>query len=448
MTEYVYRPLRNGKRARLYCGRYTLARGERPQTVYLGTPDKTVARKRLRDIIIEAQREAEGILAPKSQREAAIAPLSELLADYVADLRALGRDPQYIHDTEQRISRILRETGWTRLKDIRADQFVKWRATLKIAAKTVKDYQAAIVAWLNWLARINRIAVNPLGKLATVETRGKQVRLARAFTAEELLRLFAASPKRCLIYQTMTYTGQRRGEVRSLVWGDLHLDEVQPYALFRVEEMKDKDKRAIPLHPRLAVALRAAKPVNAKPETPVFTFFPHHKTLMADLKRAGIERRDALGRVVHFHSFRKTFQTLGVKHGINQRAAQELLGHSDANLTAKVYTDVPAIGLHGEVAKLPWIEQGTDAALVCIPKSVRPAVASRFSQLCRELLSLSEAVEKSEVSELLGLSKMVDPTGLEPTGSASESVERQIPAKAARLVAAAIRTLFEEDEAR
>jgi hypothetical protein len=44
-----------------------------------------------------------------------------------------------------------------------------------------------------------------------------------------------------------------------------------------------------------------------------------------------------------------------VRYGINQRVAQEVLGHSDANLTAKIYTDVPALALHTEVAKLPWI---------------------------------------------------------------------------------------------
>ncbi|MEO7799744.1 MAG: tyrosine-type recombinase/integrase, partial [Opitutaceae bacterium] len=79
-------------------------------------------------------------------------------------------------------------------------------------------------------------------------------------------------------------------------------------------------------------------------------------------KRAGIERVDALGRSVHFHSFRKTWQTLGVRYGINQRVAQEVLGHSDANLTAKVYTDVPALSLHLEIAKLPWIGAGPKAA--------------------------------------------------------------------------------------
>jgi hypothetical protein len=45
---------------------------------------------------------------------------------------------------------------------------------------------------------------------------------------------------------------------------------------------------------------------------------------------------------VHFHSFRKTWQTLGAGHGVNQRAAQEILGHSDPSPTANVYTDIPA----------------------------------------------------------------------------------------------------------
>jgi integrase len=67
---------------------------------------------------------------------------------------------------------------------------------------------------------------------------------------------------------------------------------------------------------------------------------------MADLERAGIAHKNKLGRVLHFHSFRKTFQTLGVLHDVNQRAAQDFFGHSDANLTAKVYSDGPQNSYH------------------------------------------------------------------------------------------------------
>lgn len=88
----------------------------------------------------------------------------------------------------------------------------------------------------------------------------------------------------------------------------------------------------------------------------VFWFkWPTYDILMGDLKRAGIEHKDSLGRVVHFHAFRKTWQTWGVRYGINQRAAQEILGHSDPALTANAYTDVPSLSLDSEMVKIPWI---------------------------------------------------------------------------------------------
>jgi integrase len=405
MTEYVFRPLRDGERSRLYSGRYTLNRGDKPRTVALGTPDKLVARTKLRKLIVAAQREAEGLVTPAPLVEAAADTLLSLLDEFTADLDALGRTPQHVHDTRTRIERILKECGWKRLRDIRADHFIRWRATLKIAAKTKKEYQAAINNLLNWLVRLDRLMVNPLKKLTVISTRGRQVRVARAFTPEELTGLFGVSRRR-LVYQVLTYTGQRSAEVRALVWGDLHLDEDRPFALFREETMKDAAKRPIPLHPSLAAALRAAKPSHCLPDSPVFRVFPKWRTLMEDLKRLGIERKDKTGRVVHFHSFRKTFQTMGVIHGINQRAAQEFLGHSDANLTAKVYTDVPALALHSEIAKLPWIGEGGKNATAI--RSLSVSVTNdlgRFRALCSELVSFSETLDEKQLEAVFELSK-------------------------------------------
>jgi len=90
------------------------------------------------------------------------------------------------------------------------------------------------------------------------------------------------------------------------------------------------------------------------------------------LQRAGSERKDGLGRVVHFHSFRKSMQSLGVCCGINQRAAQEILGHPEANLTAQAYAGVASLQLHDEIAKLPWIPADGAGAHIsgffCIPR--------------------------------------------------------------------------------
>jgi len=79
-----------GKRvqARLFSGRYRLNQGDKTVTVPLNTPDRATAEKRLRDLIVEKQREQEGIIAPKVVREAAGTPLVILVDEYEADLRS------------------------------------------------------------------------------------------------------------------------------------------------------------------------------------------------------------------------------------------------------------------------------------------------------------------------------------------------------------------------
>lgn len=369
MTEYVFRPKRRGKRTRVFYGRYTLLRGDKVRMVSLGTPDVVVARKRLRDIIVKKQKEMEGIISPESQREAASASLGKLAAEYIADIRARRKTKHHADDTEYRIGVILHDTKWTRIADIRPDTFVEWRAKQTLAAKTLREYQAAIVAFLNWLLRLGRISFNPLQSVQKVDTRGQKVHESRAFTLDELRALLDAAPKRRVAYLTLIYTGQRKKEVKALVWGDLHLEGERPHVLFRSETMKDREKRALPLHPSLAAELRAYRSKYATESRPVFKSLPTWDTLMCDLKKAGIAHKDDLGRVLHFHSFRKTFQTLGVLHGINQRAAQEFLGHSDANLTAKIYTDVPKDSYHSEIRKLPWI--GSEGEMVAAMGSLR-----------------------------------------------------------------------------
>ena len=395
MIAFVYRPVRRiqtGKRvtSSIWRGRFSLVRGGKARSVSLDTMDKTVAEKRLHDLVIEAQREAEGIVAPAAVREAAKAALVDLLAEYKAELTGRELAARHVHDTTLRLARMVSALGWHRLADVREDRFAAWRAGLDCSAKTKKEYQVSANAFFNWLVRTGRLLTNPLAKLDRIDIRGKQVRKARAFTQEELRRLLAVAGPRRLVYLVLLYTGQRKNEVRALVWGDLHLDGDRPFALFREGTMKDKTKRAVPLHPGLIGELRAARPLLARDDQRVFAVFPTYKTLRSDFLRAEVLHKDTLGRVLHFHSFRKTFQTMGVLAGVNQRSAQELLGHSDANLTARVYTDVPALALHAEVAKLPWLGGVQSDA----QKLVRPAVHEDLQGVIGRLLELAQVVAR------------------------------------------------------
>ena len=79
--------------------------------------------------------------------------------------------------------------------------------------------------------------------------------------------------------------------------------------------------------------------------------------------------------------------------GVAQRAAQELLGHSDPALTANVYTDVAGLALHDEVAKLPWIDNSHGRP--------RPPVRMKFRDLLNQLISLGKTALKEADSGAL-----------------------------------------------
>lgn len=426
MIESVFKRVRlmAGQRlvSKSYYGQYSLTKGGKIFRVCLYTPDKEIARKRLRAIILEQQREEEGLIAPKVQRDATCRLLSDHVADYVRDLTAQERSGQHIKDTSRRLLRVIAETGWKTLRHVEPSSFVEWRTTLSVSAKTKKEYQVSVMAFLNWLVHLGKLPANPLARVSKVEVRGKQVREARAFTVDELQRLFAASPKRALVYQVLLYTGQRKAEIASLVWSDLQFDVAgRPFLHVRESTTKDKKKRIVPLRFELAAKLLAKRPPHAKPEDLVFSPFPRHTTLLSDLGHAGIPRRDGLGRVVHFHSFRKTFQTLGVRYNVNQRSAQAILGHTDANLTANVYTDVPALALHEEIAKYPWLdyqERGTQTGAQVLGTSGHLLPFPGKSPKSGPFKKAAGAEELSQDSAFVGTPgqepDMVDATGLEP----------------------------------
>ena len=401
MIEYVFRPSRrkNGKRVlcRLYSGRYSLARGLKPVTIALDTPDEQIARKRLRDKVIEKQRELEGMDSPKAMREAFRAPLSELLTDYRRHLESHLLSEGYVRDTVRRLQRMAGEMDWRTLADVRPDTFEVWFAGLNTAAKTNREYQLSARAFLNWLMRIDLLARNPLAKLDLVSARGREVRPYRAYTDDELRALFALEGERTLFYETLLYTGARKSEVASLVWRDLELrTESLSVAVFRACTTKDREERIVPLHPCLVRELLRKHLGNSDSGGRVFSCVPSRKQLLHDLNAAGIERRDSVGRVVHFHAFRKTARTVAVRCGVSERICDAVLGHSNPNRMGTRYTDVSGLPLD-EWTKLPWFGRTQDGcaqldALKCGGKrSIRDVVA--------ELVELVRVSEDAPISE-------------------------------------------------
>ncbi|MDD3180844.1 MAG: tyrosine-type recombinase/integrase [Opitutaceae bacterium] len=175
----------------------------------------------------------------------------------------------------------------------------------------------------------------------------------------------------------------------------------------RFETTKDKDKRPIALHPFVARELGDFIPPNAVQAGLLPPNFPTYDEMRADLERAGIERKDGMGRVVHFHSYRKTWQTIGARSDVNQRAAQEMLGHSDPSLTAGPYTEMASWPMHEEVRKLPWLYKN---AQVHAQKTTGKDVLGRFRQIVGELVTIVKCAGSegfASDSELFGSSSKI-----------------------------------------
>src|SRR5208282_280251 len=135
----------------------------------------------------------------------------------------------HLSHTKSRLQRLFAECSWNLIHDISADGFIKWRTRQTFSPKTANEYLGHANALFNWMERNERLERNPLKSVGKSETRGKERYVRRA-----------------LPYMLAAYTGLRRGEIKQLVWDDVHLDEKRPYILARASTTKNKKTATLP----------------------------------------------------------------------------------------------------------------------------------------------------------------------------------------------------------
>ena len=123
-----------------------------------------------------------------------------------------------------------------------------------------------MISLLNWMERVGRIKTNPLKNVGKADERGKQKRVRRAFTDEELRKLVAGSEDRGIIYFTAARTGLRQEELKQMKWGDLRLDANVPFVVVRDYAAKNKKKESVQLVPEIVEALTAHRPAGCTAE--------------------------------------------------------------------------------------------------------------------------------------------------------------------------------------
>ena len=343
---------KNGHKVRSECYYLRFRYGDMPSYKYkpLGVTCKEVAWQMANDFKREYEAEKAGLLPPRSLREAQRKAIRVHLNEYLADLKARGKDGKKGKGALQvrnRLERLIEECGWTNLGRITSDSFTHWRACLQgMSPRTRNHYLAEAKTFLNWMISQGRLAANPLITVSKVD-QTIATRVRRALTDEELGRLFRHSPHyRRVPYLMSARTGLRYGELSELKWGDIILDGEKSHVLVRASISKNKKEARIPLISELERLLADFKPDGTKASNRVFADgVPRCKTLRKDLKAAEIPYVDETGRYADFHALRYTFNTWLQTNGVPPRMAQELMRHSDQRLTEKVYLDTTLLPL-------------------------------------------------------------------------------------------------------
>lgn len=339
------------KRGKFYRGRYRLSDSPKWYDVPLKVEQKDIAEAKLRNLVREREEEMAGLLGPRAMREAARRPLTDHCAEFVADLMARNRSRSHLVHVECRLERLLKECRWRIVADVTAESLSQWRTRqTDLSTKTLNEYLSHASALINWMVRQGRFTSNPLKaihKLARKDTFRR-----RALSPVEFASLIEHSGRRSLRYLFAGCTGLRRGEMKQLLWTDLHLDAPQPFVELRAEITKSKRADTLPLAAVLVDALQAEKAKGVHSSGRVFPRgLPSAKTLGKDLVACGIPVQDERGYRVDFHALRHTFASLLATANVSELARMKLARHTEWKMTDR-YTDPKSIPLFAEMGKV------------------------------------------------------------------------------------------------
>lgn len=356
----------------------------------------------------------------------------EIVDDYMAHLRAKQVTEQHQRDKNTHLSRLVKECGWKTIDLITADSLDRWirkepqklksKKPQVLSNKTINEYISTIKAMMNWLKKMGKIEKSPLEQFDKLPTDGFEQKVRRPWTDEEIRTLVNTRPFYWLSLLIAARTGYRRNEIQTMAWADVLLDTENPLILPRKKNTKNKKAQPIPLTAELAELMRGERPRNWKPEDPVLTYkIPKAEYIAKDLKKLGIEYKDALGRDIDFYSLRYTFSTDLAITGASQRMQQSLCRHASAHLTANIYTDASQLDTQGTVAKLPPIlseDRNTRIRTRGTGESANPIRSQEpwalESQSTQDLINhLLNRLEEDYIEDAL-TSKMVVGTGFEP----------------------------------
>lgn len=334
-----------------------------------GYRDKAASLKLARDLEERAARLAVGLIDPFEKH--LLEFLTVHLEWFEKHLRSKGSCDDHVSRTKARVQAAIDHCGWIRLQDISASGLADFltisRDAKQFGKRTSNYYLAACKQFTRWLVKDRRAPHDPLAYLSPLNTEGDESRTRRAATAEQFKKLVDAAraskrrrkvcgADRAMLYMVASFTGFRAAELASLTPESFDLAEFSVAVEAGYSKRRRRDTQ--PLRPDLACALRewlAGKPPRDR-LWPGGWYRKAGEMIQLDLKEAGIDYVDDLGRVLDFHGLRYTYITSLHRGGTYGRILQSLARHSTPTLTAR-YTTVDLSDVTSALGGLPAIPE-------------------------------------------------------------------------------------------
>jgi len=201
-----------------------------------------------------------------------------------------------------------------------------------------------------WLRKELGLEIAPLEDLEVkaFNRRKDQVHERRALTQAEAVALLRAakdgdtilgmtSHQRYLAYKIAIETGLRRGEIRALDRDCFDFSNArEPKVRLSGRYTKNGQDAVLPLRQDMATEIQAYVKWRVGPLFPL----PDKSAVMIklDCKKANIPYKDSNGRYGDFHALRHSCATFLAQAGVHPKTCQQIMRHSDINLTMTYYT--------------------------------------------------------------------------------------------------------------
>ena len=207
-----------------------------------------------------------------------------------------------------------------------------------VSKRTVNIETQTLKSMLKW-AKPKIIGANPLADYDSLKIKDEDKRHRRFLQEKETAALLDASPEPFkTIWEAFIFTGMRKGELESLQWRDVDLQERE--IKLRPENTKSGTSRVIPIFSELYEDLLRLK----KSAASEFVFVnrdgrPWKNNLLKRFKTC-VKRAELDFDGVDLHSLRYTFVSQLLRHGANIKAVQDLAGHKSVQTTLDIYAQV------------------------------------------------------------------------------------------------------------